>query len=316
MANLPESATFDAGVYQIELTDGVIGGVNGISNLQAKALANRTTWLKQQVDALNALKGKGVQVFSTGNSYAGGDQAIHLKNIWQANTAITPGAFNPANWTKQLGAAAESALAAANPLMNGVVAVGTSTNLAREDHVHPSDTTRFAKSGDTVTGMAVFQRSATLNDLNTAGVQIQAANDAIIWFHRPGVYSVGFGLDANNKLVYGGAGSTLGSVNEIYHEANCPKVLTNNGYQKLASGLIVQWGSINISGGSFQPVTFPIAFPSAVLGRYGNWTGGSYSSAFKGTVIFGPSGTPLTTMDIGVTDSSGTFAVSWHAFGF
>lgn len=144
MANLPESATFDAGIYQIELVDAVIGGVNGISNLQAKGLANRTTWLKAQVDALNLLKGTGTAVFSVGNSYLGGQQVIYQKNIWQSNTSITPGAFNPANWTRQLGIAAESALADAVPLIDGVAAVGTSTDVAREDHVHPTDTTRLA----------------------------------------------------------------------------------------------------------------------------------------------------------------------------
>lgn len=144
MANVPESASYDAGIYQIEIVDAVIGGVNGISNLQAKGLANRTNWLKQQVDALNSLKGTGVAIFSTGSSYSGGQQVIYQKNIWQANTAISPGAFNPANWTRQLGVAAESALADAAPLMDGTAAVGTSTDLAREDHVHPTDTSRSA----------------------------------------------------------------------------------------------------------------------------------------------------------------------------
>lgn len=52
MANLPEISNFDAGVYQIETGDPVLGGVDGISNLQAKALANRTKYLKDHVDAL------------------------------------------------------------------------------------------------------------------------------------------------------------------------------------------------------------------------------------------------------------------------
>lgn len=49
MANLPESATWDAGIYQIETTDPVLGGVNGISNSQAKGLANRTLYLKSRI---------------------------------------------------------------------------------------------------------------------------------------------------------------------------------------------------------------------------------------------------------------------------
>ncbi len=53
MANLVESATWETGIYQLETTDPVVGGPDGVSNLQAKQLANRTAWLKQQVDALN-----------------------------------------------------------------------------------------------------------------------------------------------------------------------------------------------------------------------------------------------------------------------
>lgn len=52
MANLPESPTYEAGVYQIEVSDPVIGGPDGISNKPLRALANRTNWLKAKVDAL------------------------------------------------------------------------------------------------------------------------------------------------------------------------------------------------------------------------------------------------------------------------
>lgn len=55
MANLPESSTWETGIYQIELTDPVEGGVNGIDNRAAKQLANRTKYLKDHVDAIEAL---------------------------------------------------------------------------------------------------------------------------------------------------------------------------------------------------------------------------------------------------------------------
>ncbi|MBL0581690.1 phage tail protein [Aeromonas caviae] len=54
MANVPETPSFDAGIYQIETTDPVLGGPNGIANAQAKGLANRTAFLKQQIDRLNS----------------------------------------------------------------------------------------------------------------------------------------------------------------------------------------------------------------------------------------------------------------------
>lgn len=48
MANLAEQAQWEEGIYQLELTDPVVGGPDGISNLQAKQLANRTQFLKEQ----------------------------------------------------------------------------------------------------------------------------------------------------------------------------------------------------------------------------------------------------------------------------
>ena len=52
MANVKEENRWEEGVYQIEVTDPVVGGVDGISNKQAKQLANRTSYLKEKVDAL------------------------------------------------------------------------------------------------------------------------------------------------------------------------------------------------------------------------------------------------------------------------
>ena len=49
MAFLPESAIWEDGIYQLEETDQVLGGSEGISNLQGKQLANRTKYLLEQM---------------------------------------------------------------------------------------------------------------------------------------------------------------------------------------------------------------------------------------------------------------------------
>ncbi|QTI81499.1 hypothetical protein IAI58_19345 (plasmid) [Roseomonas marmotae] len=56
MAFLPETETYDEGVYLIETTDPVVGGVDGISNKPQRNLANRTKYLKKHVDDLEQLK--------------------------------------------------------------------------------------------------------------------------------------------------------------------------------------------------------------------------------------------------------------------
>ncbi|MNZ02302.1 hypothetical protein D3C78_189420 [compost metagenome] len=50
MANLQEVVSWEAGIYQLETGDPVLGGPGGISNKQAQALANRTAYLKKHVD--------------------------------------------------------------------------------------------------------------------------------------------------------------------------------------------------------------------------------------------------------------------------
>ena len=54
MANLTETNTYPAGVYQLERTDPVDAGVSGsgLANLQALQLASRTNYLKQVLDAV------------------------------------------------------------------------------------------------------------------------------------------------------------------------------------------------------------------------------------------------------------------------
>jgi hypothetical protein len=52
MANQPEVAVYDSGVYQIEVSDPVDGGVGAKTNAPLLALANRTAYLKAHLDAI------------------------------------------------------------------------------------------------------------------------------------------------------------------------------------------------------------------------------------------------------------------------
>jgi hypothetical protein len=56
MADLPESNEWTVGIYQLETSDPVLGGPEGIDNLQGKQLANRTTWLRDQLQQLGENK--------------------------------------------------------------------------------------------------------------------------------------------------------------------------------------------------------------------------------------------------------------------
>lgn len=53
MANLTLTRQWVENIYQLETSDPVMGGPDGIDNRQAKELGARTNWLKDQVDTVN-----------------------------------------------------------------------------------------------------------------------------------------------------------------------------------------------------------------------------------------------------------------------
>jgi hypothetical protein len=52
MSNVTETPKWESGIYRIETTDPVLGGETGPANVQAKQLANRTSWLKQRTEQI------------------------------------------------------------------------------------------------------------------------------------------------------------------------------------------------------------------------------------------------------------------------
>lgn len=53
MANLTLTRQWVENIYQLETSDPVMGGPDGVDNRQAKELGARTNWLKDQVDTIN-----------------------------------------------------------------------------------------------------------------------------------------------------------------------------------------------------------------------------------------------------------------------
>ena len=53
MANLQETARWETGIYQLETSDPVMGGADGVDNRQAKQLGNRTLWLKNELELMS-----------------------------------------------------------------------------------------------------------------------------------------------------------------------------------------------------------------------------------------------------------------------
>jgi len=92
MTTLTETGSWEPGIYQIELTDPVIGGPDGISNRQAKQLANRTSYLKQHVDDLESgtkAAGKASALATARTIAITGDGSWSVSFIGSANVSGT-----------------------------------------------------------------------------------------------------------------------------------------------------------------------------------------------------------------------------------
>ena len=133
-------------------------------------------------------------------------------------------------------------------------------------------------------------------------------------------------LTLNNVLLGNGASplqavapSTIGNVltsdgiTWVSQALNFTKSLTANGYQKLPSGLIMQWGTTaSIGTDSSLAITFPIAYPTACLtvqvtGKLGSITGGQAYSLGTGTT---------TTTGFTIYNDSSAMPTTWFSVGY
>jgi hypothetical protein len=94
-----------------------------------------------------------------------------------------------------------------------------------------------------------------------------------------------------------------------------PASLAANGYEKKPNGVIRQWGQATSSGSGDVTVTFPIAFPTAVVAiklTVVNATTGNYTTCVGGPSL---SGFPMSVF-VGSTGSRSVQAVYFEATGY
>lgn len=104
-------------------------------------------------------------------------------------------------------------LSSTTPIVDGTAAVGTGTTTARGDHVHPTDTSRVAVSGASMTGLLVgspttagvtILNSNDNGNFSVRGIASSATSPASMSFHRPNIYAINMGLDTDNNFKIGG----------------------------------------------------------------------------------------------------------------
>lgn len=287
MANLSEILQYDPGVYQIETTDPVLGGPNGLSNVPLKNLANRTAYLKKHVDDLeagttvppgiateafvtaeiNKLDNKqSVRAATTANITLAGTQTIDGVNLVSGDRVLVKNQTAPAEnglYVVQGAGWIRTGDADSNADVTPGLVVAVEEGTLQGDTVWKLTTNAPIAVGttgltfaDITTGYAPLA-SPALTGNPTAPTPSQFDNDT----------SLATTAFVRNEL--------LGLGNAVYN-ALFGRSLASSGYQKLPGGLIVQWGLISLTPstpagnpafGYFgsAAVTFPIAFPSAAV---------------------------------------------------
>ena len=161
MANITENTQNPAwsnGIYQIETSDPVLGGANGIANRQAKELAARTQWLRTELSKA---------ISSIGTNKSSTDSAIATK----ANNTVTLTAGNGLTGGGNLTANRTFALG-----MPSIITASTTNSVTADSHTHAID-----KASTSVAGIVQLNNTLTSTATNQAltAAQGKALNDKI-----------------------------------------------------------------------------------------------------------------------------------------
>jgi hypothetical protein len=192
--------------YAVMVAPSANGAPNSTSYFYFLKVANR--------DSSGGWSGIAIDFFN-GDIYSGLAQDSSVYATWykmaqtSSPTLITPniGVATGTSFNSITG------LSSTTPIVNGTAAVGTGTTTARGDHVHPTDTSRFAVAGGAMTGRvdgSPTSAGVTILNSNDNGnfsvrsIASNATSPASMSFHRPGIYAINMGLDTDNNFKIGG----------------------------------------------------------------------------------------------------------------
>lgn len=187
-------------------------------------------------------------------------------NASQLFRAATPGQFDASSYVATM-AAVQRALGN----RQGVLEISASVALTAAD---VGKTVIFYGSGATATLPALsaipLGSEVEAFGLSNSNNTVAAAGTDVIYVNNNTVTSLAIGQGGSARLVKRTGGWALvgGTVNCRNAQAEFGSSLGNNGYQKLPSGLIIQWVQVAASATPGNPVavTWPITFPSAIYG--------------------------------------------------
>ncbi|KVU92843.1 hypothetical protein WK75_02390 [Burkholderia ubonensis] len=343
MTDLVESSTWTPGIRQFETSDPVEGGPDGIDNVPLRQLANRTRFLKDAHEALAGAQNPYPQYATTVQMQAAISALVDaapgaLDTLNELSRALG----NDPNFATTMANALALKAAIDSPVFTGTPKGPTAAQFDSSDKVASTafvqralgnmqtgtriqsaanaalsaskaggsyslevpSTTYTLPSLASVQPGAVFEFLATVNaaTVATAGADKMMTGSLVssstcvlnngdtAKFVSDGTYWVLVSGSAALRLSLGDFGSSLAT----------------NGYQKLPSGLLIQWGAIGNVTTSATSANFPIAFTSAVY---------SVSLTVTSNSAVAASLVSASNTSVSAVVSSGNVAVGYVAIG-
>lgn len=310
MANLIETPEWTAGIYQLEQDDLVLGGPDGIDNVQAKQLSNRTFWLKQQVESAQGDMVTHVAAVDPHPQYAtDADLAAAVAALVNSSPAtldtlaeIATALSNDPNFATTITNALALKAPLASPALTGTPNAPTpaqfdsSQKLANTEFIKRQGlqfANYYAVSAATVLTAADAGKAITVNGSSTfsitlpsasglpsgamislgstasVGISVQRYGTDLIYPAQSGGITSFVILPGDNVILTSngaGAWAVVSGSAMLPYSGLFGSNLASSGYQKLPSGLIIQWGTTTSSSASAGVSTaFPIAFPNSCL---------------------------------------------------
>lgn len=260
MANLQEVVSWEAGIYQLETGDPVLGGPGGISNKQAQALANRTAYLKKHVDDIeggNTAAGKADKLSTARNIALAGDVTGQAAFDGSGNITITA-------TYKNSGVVAGTYRSVTVDAKGNITAGSNPTTLAGYGITDAVSSTQYAT--EATRGIAPVATQAEVNT-GSDDTKFVTAKKLFAWVKQASETVLGMMKVATQ------AQTNAGTADDV---AITPKKLLGGftislgptGYIILPTwlgGLIFQWGILTTETAGKAIVTFPVAFPTACV---------------------------------------------------
>ncbi|KVM63571.1 hypothetical protein WJ60_02860 [Burkholderia ubonensis] len=263
MTDLVESSTWTPGIRQFETSDPVEGGPDGIDNVPLRQLANRTRYLKDRQEAHEGAVDPYPQ-YATKADLAQ-KAPIESPVFTGAPKGTTPGQFDSST---RLATTAFVQRALGSFQMSASLPVGT-TNGSVADIGKYFTQQGAAAATYALPSTAELPSGAAIGFKVTSNfpLTIQCNGGDVISANGQTLSSLTLGTGDDVMLVCPQKGFWFASGSAVVGQSSkFAASLNSNGYQKLPSGLIIQWGYTSVPANSLVTVPLPIAFPNASFG--------------------------------------------------